>query len=327
MTSTLKNTPRPTPPQSGRKKWLGFAVAGLVVAAVAFALIYFFGGAEPAEVDLDSTVSALTATTVAGGAESTTATTTAAPSTSSLADVSGIWSVDTTTGTFNFEEATATFAGFRVEEELARIGAATAVGRSPEVSGSVTIDGTKITQAEIAVDLTAIVSDESRRENAIREALNTSQNPTATFVLTEPIDFGEVPSEGVTVSATATGDLTINGVTNTVEIPWKPRSSTNRSSSSARPMSSSPTTKSRRQQPRSCCRLPTRESSNCSCGWCEPDQEARRSSRLSSPIDRTTFVSDRGRSFSSAWRNRARLIFLCSSAQRRSSSCLPRARS
>ena len=229
MTSTLKNktrrTPSPSgstpsgPTPSGRGKWLRFAVAGTVVAAVAFALIYFFGGAAPAEVDLDSTVNALTATTEAGGGESTATTTTAVPSASALTDVSGNWSVDTTTGAFSFEEATATFAGFRVEEELVRIGAATAVGRSPEVSGSVTIDGTNIMQAEIAVDLTAIVSDESRRENAIREALNTSQNPTATFVLTEPLDFGEVPLEGVTVSATATGDLTINGVTRTVEIP------------------------------------------------------------------------------------------------------------
>jgi polyisoprenoid-binding protein YceI len=194
-------------------------MAVVVIAVVALSLIYFFGGAEPAEVDLDSTVNAVTATTASNGAESSAATTTAAPTESALTDVSGDWSVDTTTGTFSFEEATATFAGFRVEEELAQIGATTAVGRSPEVSGSVTIDGTSITQAEIAVDLTAIVSDESRRENAIRESLNTSQNPTATFVLTEPIDFGEVPVEGVTVSATATGDLTINGVTRTVEIP------------------------------------------------------------------------------------------------------------
>ena len=189
------------------------------MAAVAFALISFYGGAEPAEVDLDSTINAVTATTTASGGESSAATTTAVPTASGLTDVSGDWSVDTTTGIFSFEEATATFAGFRVEEELAQIGATTAVGRSPEVSGSVTIDGTNITQAEIAVDLTAIVSDKSRRENAIREALNTSQSPTATFVLTEPLDFGEVPAEGVAVAATATGDLTINGVTRTVEIP------------------------------------------------------------------------------------------------------------
>ncbi|HUP14640.1 MAG TPA: YceI family protein [Acidimicrobiia bacterium] len=219
MTSTLNKRTQPKPTESGKGKWLGLAIAVVVIAVLAFALIYFFGGAEPAEVDLDSTVNAVTATTAASGAEPSAETTTAAPTESALTDVSGDWSVDTTTGTFSFEDATATFAGFRVEEELAQIGAATAVGRTPEVSGAVTIDGTTITSAEIEVDLTAIVSDESRRENAIRDALNTSQNPTATFVLTEPIDFGEVPAEGVTLSAVATGDLTINGVTRTVEIP------------------------------------------------------------------------------------------------------------
>jgi polyisoprenoid-binding protein YceI len=208
--ATNRTQPKPTPP--GRGKWLGLAIAAVIVAGLAVALIYFFGGTEPAEVDLDATVNAVTA-----------ATTAATPTSPILTDVSGDWTVDTTTGTFSFEDATATFAGFRVEEELARIGAATAVGRTPGVSGTVTIDGTRITSADIAVDLTAIVSDESRRENAIGEALNTSQNPTATFVLREPIDFGEVPTEGVTVAATATGDLTINGVTRTVEIPLEAR--------------------------------------------------------------------------------------------------------
>lgn len=212
MTSTLNKKTQPTPTSSRRRKWLGLSIAVVFVAGVAFGLIYFFGGTEPAEVDLDTTLNAVPPTTAAGDAGSAT-------STSPAPTLSGEWSVDTTTGTFSFEDATATFAGFRVEEELAQIGAATAVGRTPEVSGAITIDGTTITSAEIAVDLTAIVSDESRRENAIRQALNTSQNPTATFVLTEPLDFGEVPADGVTVSATATGDLTINGVTRSVEIP------------------------------------------------------------------------------------------------------------
>jgi polyisoprenoid-binding protein YceI len=213
MTSTLNNRTQPKPPKPGRGRSLGLAIAAVTVAGLALAMIYFFGGAEPAEVDLDSTVNAVTAS------DPSAATTSAIPTSSVLVDVSGDWTVDTTTGTFSFEDATATFAGFRVEEELAQIGASTAVGRTPGVSGTVTIDGTTITSASIAVDLTGIVSDESRRENAIREALNTNQNPTATFVLTEPIDFGEVPTEGVTVSAIASGDLTINGVTRTVEIP------------------------------------------------------------------------------------------------------------
>lgn len=212
------NEAQQKPTRPGGRKWLGLSVAAVVVTGVAVGLIYFFGGAEPPGVDLDSTVNAVTASTSTSSAGSSGAITNR-PTVSALPDVSGDWSVDTTTGTFSFEEATATFAGFRVEEELARIGAATAVGRSPQVSGSVSIDGTSITQARIEVDLTAIVSDESRRENAIREALNTSQNPTATFVMTEPFDLGETPAEGVSVAATAIGELTINGVTRTVEIP------------------------------------------------------------------------------------------------------------
>ena len=220
MTSTINKTPE-KPAQSSRRKWLGLSMTALVIAGLAYALIYFFGGAEPAEVDLDSTVNAVTATTTAETTEDQVVTT---QEQAAVVDaVSGTWTVDTTTGTFSFEEATATFAGFRVEEELAQVGAATAVGRSPEVSGSVTIDGSMITEAGIEVDLTAIVSDESRREDAIQRALNTGQNPTASFVLSEPIDIGEIPSEGVTVSATATGDLTINGVTNTIQIPLEAR--------------------------------------------------------------------------------------------------------
>ena len=227
MTSTLNQGTQQKPPNSSRRKWVGLAVAGLIAALLAAGLIYFFGGAEPAEVDLDSTINAVSETTATNATSDSSAVTSATSNsdsgTSGVTDATGTWSVDTTTGTLNFEQATATFAGFRVEEELVQIGAATAVGRTPDVSGTVTIDGTTITTAEIEVDLTTIVSNESRRDDNIQGALNTNQNPTATFVITEPLDFGEVPTEGVTVSAVATGDLTINGVTNPVKIPLQAR--------------------------------------------------------------------------------------------------------
>ncbi len=46
--------------------------------------------------------------------------------------------------------------------------------------------------------------------------METAEFPTATFVLTEPIDFGQVPPEGEQITATATGDLTLHGVTRSV---------------------------------------------------------------------------------------------------------------
>jgi polyisoprenoid-binding protein YceI len=48
--------------------------------------------------------------------------------------------------------------------------------------------------------------------------LETSTYPSATFVLTEPIELGSEPAEGAIYSVVATGELTLHGVTQPVEI-------------------------------------------------------------------------------------------------------------
>ena len=48
--------------------------------------------------------------------------------------------------------------------------------------------------------------------------LETSQFPTATFELTEPVDFGTEPADLEEITAEATGDLTVHGVTNSVTV-------------------------------------------------------------------------------------------------------------
>ena len=114
------------------------------------------------------------------------------------------------------------FAGYRVEEELARIGATTAVGRSTVLTGSLVFDGAAITEVVIEVDLTALTSDDSRRDGALRrQALETNTYPSTTFTLTQPIPIDAVPAEGEMLSVTATGDLTLHGVTREVQIPME----------------------------------------------------------------------------------------------------------
>ncbi len=46
--------------------------------------------------------------------------------------------------------------------------------------------------------------------------MNSTEFPTADFVLTSPIELGEVPAEGETITAQAIGELTLRGVTNEV---------------------------------------------------------------------------------------------------------------
>lgn len=188
-------------------------VAVVVLAIGAGAGIWWFLRDDaPAEVDLDAAVAA-----VEEGTDDPE--TTQGPD-AGAAGVEGTWRVDGESGTFDFEDsATGTFVGFRIEEELTTIGSTTAVGRTPEVAGNITIEGTTLSTASFEADLTAVTTNQSRRDSRVQSALETSQFPVATFTLAEPVDLGAAAEAGEPVSVTATGELTIHGVTQTVDIP------------------------------------------------------------------------------------------------------------
>ncbi len=133
------------------------------------------------------------------------------------AGIEGAWTIDTSVGEFSFQDSTGTFVGFRVGEELQGIGEIEAVGRTPGVAGTITIEGTTVTAASIEADMAAVTTDDSRRDNRVRGALDVEQFPTATFVLTSPIELGADAAAGNPVSATAAGDLTVHGTTQPVE--------------------------------------------------------------------------------------------------------------
>ncbi len=136
--------------------------------------------------------------------------------------ITGTWRVDPSIG--SVADGSGSFVGYRVREVLATIGAAEAVGRTPDVTGTVTIEGTTITAAELTADLTTLRSDESKRDRQLsRQAIETSRFPTATFTLTAPIELGSIPAEAQIVDATATGGLTLHGVTRSVDIALQAR--------------------------------------------------------------------------------------------------------
>lgn len=128
----------------------------------------------------------------------------------------GVWKVDSTTGTFTLDDATGSFAGFRVEEELARIGAFTAVGRTGDVSGTVEVIDDHAERAEFKVGLASLQTDDSRRDRAVRQALNTDEHPFATFTLAEVMHLeGGAEFEGP-FTFDVEGDFTVNGITRSI---------------------------------------------------------------------------------------------------------------
>ena len=177
-------------------------VLGLVVIVFAVWFLIFRDTAPP-EASLEDAVGSVSSTTIADGSPG--------------GSLDGVWTIDTTVGGGVLDDGS--YVGYRVQEELATIGAKTAVGRTSALSGSFEFSGTALTSAEIVADVTQLTSDDSRRDGAIqRQALETGTFSEASFTLTEPVDLGATPAAGASFTADATGDLTIHGVTRTVTV-------------------------------------------------------------------------------------------------------------
>ncbi len=204
-------TPTAQPKRPNRRLWLLPAIGlGFAFLVAGIGIVWWLSGDAPDAVNLDETAAVIAQE---DGSE-------VAGDQTPVADgIEGSWNIDTSVGTFSLDETTtSTFVGFRVDEVLNSIGSTTAVGRTPEVSGSITIDGTSLTEVDIEADLTGLVSDSDMRDNRVQDALGTDANPTATFTLESPIELGEGAATGEVISVTTTGHLTINGVTNHVDV-------------------------------------------------------------------------------------------------------------
>ncbi|HMC72019.1 MAG TPA: YceI family protein, partial [Mycobacteriales bacterium] len=168
----------------GWQRWLivGVAVVAILAVAGPYVYIHFIEGKAPKKL----TLSQNTTPTNAG-------------SSAANQPLDGAWKV-----------GAGSQAGYRVKEILFGQNHE-AVGRTTAVTGNATITGTKVTAADVTVDLTQVSSDQARRDNQFHHRImDTSTFPMATFKLTQPIDL---PSTNGRVSVKATGDLTAHAVT------------------------------------------------------------------------------------------------------------------
>jgi polyisoprenoid-binding protein YceI len=204
-------------PRRRRRRWpwfVGGAVALVLIGVVAAPFIYIhfiqadpapkltFENADKASATTTPTTAAASAGTAASGATTATA---ASPAGSGI---DGTWTA-----------TNASQLGYRVTEVL--FGQSTeAVGRTNEVQGQLTINGTTVSSGSFTVQVDTIKSDWSQRDSQFNgRIMSTSLFPTATFKLTQPIDFGSIPADKVEINANATGDLTLRGVTKSVTFP------------------------------------------------------------------------------------------------------------
>lgn len=193
-----------------RWKWIVGVVVVLIALVVGGSFIYakFINKSDPKfdQATVDSRLDAATSTTTVAGST----TVAADPSgsrlpTAAASGIDGTWSIKT-----------GSEVGYRVKESINGFDT-TANGRTQSITGAMSASGAKITEGQFSVDMTTFTSDQSRRDDQFNgRIMNVTKFPTSTFALTAPIDFGAVPADGGTVTASATGDLTLHGTTKSV---------------------------------------------------------------------------------------------------------------
>ena len=192
------------------RRWL--MVAGIAAVGLTTLWFFFLRSDNPDRVSLDDAVEAVTGATATTDPTGTLPEAPDEPIGEGPADagLDGTWTV------LSDENS---FAGYRVGEELVGIGVTEAVGRTSAVTGTLELEGSTLTAVDIEVDMTSLRSDDTRRDGAMsRQALQTGAFPLAGFTLTRTIDLGLIPEDGLPINTVAIGDLTLHGVTQTLEI-------------------------------------------------------------------------------------------------------------
>lgn len=181
------------------KKTTKFIVAGVVITALAVTV----GPWTYINLIKDDAPDALTI-------DDSTDTSSPTNSVEALTDATGSWKIVTPSDSV---------VGYRVKEIL--FGQATeGVGRTRDVTGNLTIANNSVTAADFTVQMGTIMSDAEKRDNQFNNRImDVSTYPTATFTLTSPIALPANALSGDVITANATGDLTLRGVTKPVTFP------------------------------------------------------------------------------------------------------------
>jgi polyisoprenoid-binding protein YceI len=195
-------------------------VVVVLIAAVAVGGIAlyttFLAGDNVAELGLDTPAPSAAVATPSAAASSAVPSTTAPGSSAATGDLAGSWTV------------ASGVAGYRVRETFLQQNAETdAVGRTEDVTGSLTVDGEagslRLASTQITIDMTTLRSDKDRRDAQLRgRGIQTDAYTTSTFDLATPValpaDFGSTD-----VAVALPGKLTLHGVVKDVTIEAQAR--------------------------------------------------------------------------------------------------------
>ena len=134
------------------------------------------------------------------------------PASASRSELDGVWTV-----------GSGSVAGYRIGYTAVGVHG-TRVGRGTAVTGEFHLAGTSVQSGQFSVDFRSVKCDGGDQcDQHVREIMDTENYPFETFALTHPIELRSIPADGKQVVATAKGQLTLRGVTRSVEFPVSAR--------------------------------------------------------------------------------------------------------
>jgi polyisoprenoid-binding protein YceI len=118
--------------------------------------------------------------------------------------------------------ATGSLAGFRVRESILDIGN-DVTGRTGDVTGTAVVSTGRLASATFLVSLDAITVNGKSRQPQLVQSLGVAAHPVATVALTGPVTLPAAFTTGGTITRTAAGTLTLNGITRPVTVTLSAR--------------------------------------------------------------------------------------------------------
>jgi polyisoprenoid-binding protein YceI len=124
------------------------------------------------------------------------------------------------TGTVDgsYQVASGSVAGFRIQQTVLLL-RSDVVGRTSDLTGTVTIAADRATTADVRVNLLALTSDGHKPAPQFGISLDTKQYPVATVALAQPVPLDPAALSGNATTITTTATLTLHGITHAVTVP------------------------------------------------------------------------------------------------------------
>jgi len=116
-----------------------------------------------------------------------------------------------------YQVAPGSVAGFRITQTVLLL-PSEVVGRTGDVSGTVTVIDGRAAAADVRVNLLALTAGGNKPAPQFATSLDTAQYPVAAVALAQPVPLDATVLSGNATTVTANGTLTLHGVTRTVAV-------------------------------------------------------------------------------------------------------------